>query len=421
MIGKTLNLNDEERSVIERAEAALACGLELKRWWQKTAASGTYPNSYRQACVFNRPEDHSFGFYGDAAIGNMTLPVNGNVQHMFYDAPKAAEARRGRAAEWMQAQVREFVLHYFLRVSDYRLPQQVPNPDRKPAGRFLEFLSQCPKSEQQREGFGFNQLFYKDAQSGEVKRFPEDKRCAIVDVRLLGEKYEWIVMKNPIFNFDLRLSPLGNEGPQFVLPLPESNYLVISKDFVIDEDRPEPGLRGRYGVGYAFINDPGPPGLFAYGPGQLEPAFEQLNWEINDDGEVVAKFFFVARQPQRILNVSLDPTRWGETFANLLQLDRPPAFLQQARDAMKRLSLPTPTFDPVLSTVRLMNLLTANQAAERLCISRVQILKDLLYVHFMQHYQTAVGSLQTWRQITNWLDRSTLPDFVLTGRSVYEP
>lgn len=321
----------------------------------------------------------------------------------------------------MQAQVREFVLHYFLRVSDYRLPQQVPNPDRKPAGRFLEFLSQCPKSEQQREGFGFNQLFYKDAQSGEVKRFPEDKRCAIVDVRLLGEKYEWIVMKNPIFNFDLRLSPLGNEGPQFVLPLPESNYLVISKDFVIDEDRPEPGLRGRYGVGYAFINDPGPPGLFAYGPGQLEPAFEQLNWEINDDGEVVAKFFFVARQPQRILNVSLDPTRWGETFANLLQLDRPPAFLQQARDAMKRLSLPTPTFDPVLSTVRLMNLLTANQAAERLCISRVQILKDLLYVHFMQHYQTAVGSLQTWRQITNWLDRSTLPDFVLTGRSVYEP
>jgi hypothetical protein len=78
---------------------------------------------------------------------------------------------------------------------------------------------------------------------------------------------------------------------------------------------------------------------------------------------------------------------------------------------------PTNSFDPVYSFVSLANTLTANQAAQTLCISREQLNKDFLAQHFMQHYVTIVGSLLTWRQIPDWLDRAALPEWVITGRS----
>ena len=410
------NFTDQELQVIQRAESALACGLELKRWWQQASENHSYPNPYRQAFVFNRPDDFSCGFYGEAKVGGRRLPINGNVQHMFYDAPKASE-RGGSQAQWMQSQIREFVLRYFLRVSDYRQPQQVVAPVRESTRPLFDFFSQCPKGDPQLEGFGFTQLFFKLKETGEILRFPRDQRLAIIDLHEVGRKYEWIVLRNPIFNFDLRLSPFGNNGPQFVLPLPEANYLVISKDFVVDEDRPDVGLLGRYGIGYAFINAPGPPGVFAYGPGQLEPAFEQLNWEVNENGEVMAKFVFVARQPERILNISLNPLQWGGTISKLLRFKTGARILQPFADALMLAPLLNSTFDPVFTSVRLLNLITANQAAQQLCISRVQIIKELLFVHFLQHYQTAVGSIQTWRQISDWLDEDALPDWVKTGVS----
>ena len=43
-----------------------------------------------------------------------------------------------------------------------------------------------------RKGFGFSQLYYK-LRDGGVARFPPEQEFAIVDVRELYSRYEWIV------------------------------------------------------------------------------------------------------------------------------------------------------------------------------------------------------------------------------------
>ena len=74
-------------------------------------------------------------------------------------------------------------------------------------------------------------------------------------------------------------------------------------------------------------------------------------------------------------------------------------------------------FDPIFPAVDLLNAVTFGQAGERLCISRRQLQKEFLFLHFLQHRQALVGSLQTWRQVPDWLDTKALPSFVRTGRS----
>jgi hypothetical protein len=71
----------------------------------------------------------------------------------------------------------------------------------------------------------------------------------------------------------------------------------------------------------------------------------------------------------------------------------------------------------VYGFVGLINGLSANQAAKQLCISRQQLEKDFLAQHFTQHYATIVGSLLTWRQIPDWLDGASLPEWIVTGKS----
>ena len=87
------------------------------------------------------------------------------------------------------------------------------------------------------------------------------------------------------------------------------------------------------------------------------------------------------------------------------------------KDALETASGAMDSLDPVYGFVSLANILSANQAAQQLCISREQLNKDFLAQHFTQHYVTLVGSLLTWRQIPDWLDSAALPEWVVLGRS----
>ena len=65
----------------------------------------------------------------------------------------------------------------------------------------------------------------------------------------------------------------------------------------------------------------------------------------------------------------------------------------------------------------MLNFLTAGQAGRIFGLSKDQIIKEALFIHFLQHYQTIVGSLQTWRQINDWTAADELPEWVVSGRS----
>ena len=189
----------------------------------------------------------------------------GIVEDMFYDQPKHAPP------EAVRDELREFVLHYFLRVSAFERPEAYAAADANPPPRAFPRLSWCPTYEANKVGFGFSQQYYKLKASGRYGKFTSEEQSRIVDLRRIGTEFEWIVLKVRIFDFNVALRARGQESARAVVPLREESYLVLSPEFVVADDRPGPGLLGRYGFGYAFIEDPVNAGALAYGPASSRP------------------------------------------------------------------------------------------------------------------------------------------------------
>jgi hypothetical protein len=408
-------LTDEDRLILDRVEGALADGRALKRWWDRTYPDG-FAERFELERVFNRP-DSSFGFFDQVQLDRSPLPVMGNFQDMFYDRTRTPTSLDPQAALWMRDQLREFVLRYFMRVSSFRQPE-VYVEARRPALRpsYLERLSWCPEPNILRQGFGFTQHYYKLRDTGRIGKFPAESESAISDLREIGRRYEWIVVKVRIFDFSFSFRPFGPNGPELSFPLTEESYLVLSRDFILEEDAPAPDCLGRYGLGYSFIRDP-TQGLIGYGPGQFRAAIEIINFDVSKRGEIRVSMIFVADRPERIANVSLNPVDWSFRLADLFSFGMTSQLLGPAKNTLQRIPTVVDSFDPVYGFVSLINALTANQAAQQLCISREQLEKDFLAQHFIQHYVTVVGSLLTWRQIPDWLDAANLPEWVVRGKS----
>jgi hypothetical protein len=406
-------LTDQDCAILGSVENALTNGLQLKQWWEQTDATHSYANRFETASTFNRP-DHSFAFFDQAPLYGQPLQVMGDVMDLFYDRPKTpAEA----GAAWMQEQIREFILHYFMRVSDFRRPQAYISPTRPTPAPLLQPFSWCPDVSPVHQGFGYAQFYYKLRDSGRVGKFPEEERFAVVDVRELEQKYEWIVLRVRIFDFNLTFRPLGQEFPEVGIPLLAQQWVVASRDFTLNEDHPAPQVLGQYGYGYAVLKDPTDRGLLAYGPGQFDAGFQLFHFRVLDTGEVRVKLVFVVNRPERILNLSLNPVTWSLTLADLVSFGLSSQFVEPVQGMLAQLPFRGVSLDPVFGSIALLNWLTGGLAARELCISRDDLDKEFLVQHFMQNYDLIVGSLQTWRQIPDWLDSAGLSEWVVKGIS----
>jgi hypothetical protein len=386
-------------------ERALADGLQLKEWWGRVDTVNGYSEPFEVVRTFNKA-DRALGFFERAPLSGRQFPVMGVVQESFFDQPKHAPG------EAVRAELREFVLRYFLRVSDLRLPEAEADPGRR-GDPFLPGLSWCPRPRPNRIGFGFSQLYYKLRGSGRVGKFPEAQEFAIIDLRQLGSTYEWVVLKVRLFDFNLTFRPLGPDGVALVLPLFEENYLVLSADFVTNRDGPAPGVLGEYGLGYALIQYVARPGVLAYGPGRFRAGFQLITFQVLDGGETHARLAFVVNQPEQILRLPLDPLSWGLRLADLMSLGQGARLFAPLRGWLDR--LPGNGFDPLGGYIALANLATAGLAARELCVSREQLKKDFLVQHFMQHYQMLTGALLTWRRVPDWRDEAAIPREIVEG------
>jgi len=409
----TQGLTTQDRMVLDKVERYLQDGLTLKRWWEQTNGTNRDYERFPLGRTFHRPNT-SYGFFGKATVRGTDMPVMGNVQEVFYDSPKAPPSLLAKCAAWTGDQIREFVLHYFMRVSSFRRAEGFLGPSPPSQSPFSRPWSWCSDPRPMREGFGFSQLYYKLRDGGQIGKFKDE--FAIVDLREIGPKYEWIVVKVKIFDFNLKFVPFGSKGPEIAYGLDEESYLVLSREFVLDESQPSPGLLGRYGLGYAFIKSPSQ-GLLAYGPGEFDAACELIHFHVGEKGQITVRMTFVVNQPSKILNLQFDPLNWAFGIADLMTMGVSREFLGPLRTAFKEFSLAVPGPDPMYSSIVLLNILSAGYAAERLCISKEQLDKLFLLQHFMQHHETIVGSLLTWRQVDNWLDAASLPEWVVSGRS----
>ena len=389
----------------------LAKGLDLKHWWNNVERQGGPAQRFQLERSFNRAT-RSYGFYGEAPVGGKIMPVMGNVQEMFYDQVRGPGVERSNA-EWIALQLREFVLKYFMRISSFRPPEAyTAAPQRTPSS--LDFLSWCPNPPEARIGFGFKQLFYKNATTREVQPFSPHEQFAIVDQRQVGNMYEWLLLKVRIFDFSFRIRPLGTINPELVFTLDEHSYLVVHREFINNKERPLAGVLGDYGIGYSFLRSP-TRGAFGYGPGEFEAALELINFRVYESGYISVRMVFISNRPAAITNVVIDPVGWGFRLADLFSFGRASQWLRPIREELERAPLQF-SIDPVLMYVFAANLLTGGAAAQTLCISQEQLEKAFLLQHFKQHYETVLGSLATWRRFPDWLDEKNLPQWVTSGR-----
>lgn len=426
-----VSITKEDRAILDSVDKYLKVGIDLKKWWDEVygkwkdkgytskafeAAKNHFAESFKLGFTLNRPEDASFGYYDETTVDGKTMPIMGNYQAMFYDQPKGPEQNAGQS---MHDQIREFVLHYFMRVADFREPQPVSEDEDGPPSPLLRPIYFCPGKGQD-IGFGFSQLFYKCVGESEVREFSDDDRYRIVDLRTIIKpenpedvKYEWVVLKVDIFDFKFTYSPFGDSGLQMVFPLKEGSYLVMHKDFMINNE-----ADGEYGFGYAFIKNPGK-SLLAFGPGEFDAAIELINFKVNKDtGKTNVEMVFVVNKPERVTNLSLNPIDLGFSAADLVSFGMASRLFGPMKNALDRIPFPGANVDPPLAFIRGLNLMTGNLAAKEFCISVRAINNVFLVKHFLQHYQTIAGSLQTWRQIQDWtVCEEKLPDWIVKGVS----
>lgn len=416
-------LSEQDRRVLDDVERYLSRGRELQRWWLAShgdlaADAGSerrpFEDSFELAFTSNRP-DTSFGFFDTARVDGRDVPVLGNYQRQFYDRPKSGVERASDAARHIDGQLREFVLRYFLRVADFRAPQPHATGQPQPPW-YLSPVSLCFRDDAPRRGFGYEQLYYKRRDDGRVGKFPAGERSAVVDLRQIGRRYEWLVLRVNIFGFAFGYAPFGDASPNLRLPLAESSLLVVSPTFVHDEGDGSDGRLGHYGLGYAFLRNPRP-SLLAWGPGKFDAGFQSIDFEVLGDGRIRVHMVFVANRPTAVANVPMDPLLAGAEALDLLSGGRAGRLTEPVRRLLGGLPGSRMRFDPVLPAMALANLATGGLAGRALCLDREQLERQLILVHFHQHYNAIQGSLQTWRQIGDWLDEASLPRWVVTGRS----
>lgn len=407
-------LTVDELAVIDDVERALGDGLKLKIWWERKEKTGSYAQPFEPVRSFNKA-DRVTGFLDSAQLDCKELPVMGLVQEMLFDQPKQA------GAEKVRDEFREFILHYFLRVSSFQEPEaSIPKDQhaKGSVGRAFQPFSLCPESLDTRRGFGYVQLYYKLRESGVVGKFARHLQPRIVDLRHIGDVYEWIVLKVNVFNFDYTYTPLARQLFSIVFPLQEETYIAISRDFVVNLDGPTPDLLGRYGLGYALLKPAPRKTIFAYGPGYFTAGFQLIDFEVRKDGQTRARLVFVSNRPTQVMSIDLDPVGVSFWFADLMSFGLASRFFGPAKRILQRFSPRIRNFDPVTTYIAIANILTGGMAADQLCASLEALERNpMLITHFREHYQLIVGALMTWRHVQSWLDPAHIPDGVKEGTS----
>jgi hypothetical protein len=405
-------INDADRVVIDDAELALADGLSLRRWWQQKEATNSYAEPFELARIFNRSARVT-GFFDVAPLGNGTLPVMGLVQEMLFDQPKQALPVKVRD------ELREFVLHYFMRVSSFQQPTSYVPEDqlrKTNVNRVFQPLSFCPNPVDARAGFGYTQLYYKLRGSGFVGKFPSHLQPRISDLRRLADIYEWIVLQVDILNFNLSFTPFAGDWFSLNFPLREETYIVISKDFVTNVDNPTPDLLGQYGLGYALLKPAPRPTIFAYGPGHFDAGFQLIDFNVDSRGKINVRMVFVSNRPQQVLDLDINPVSVGFAFADLMTFGLASRFFAPVRETLERFSPRLQNLDPVTAYISAVNIATGNFARDELCTSLETLERDpMLLTHFMEHYEMISGALVTWRHVQSWLNRADLPEGLKEG------
>jgi hypothetical protein len=390
-------LEQKDAALLDLAAESVAEGLELKSWWESQHAAGERFQERFEIIRSSHPADRSYGFYDEAPLRSGRLRMLGCYQEMMFDRPGLADRR------WKE-NLREYVLHYFLRTSGFREPAPVGGGD---LGAFQQgFRGLSPDVYTSLHGLSFTQQYFRLV-TGETGSFAAEDRCAVVDQRDLGSVFAWIVMKANVHDFKLVLRPFGTMGPQLVLPLQQETWLVTGPGFVVDKG-------DEFGVGYAILRH-APLGRFlAYGPSQFEHGFGSIVFRIERDNTIRVRMAFAANRPTKVMNIPYDPVEMTFRAAKKLSMGATKK-LTDVLDSILPSFAGTRGFDPVQAYIALANGLTGGAAGQHFGFSLAQLERSFLVQHYMDHYRMIRGALMTYRSVPDWQAEASLPWSIRTG------
>lgn len=394
-------------------ETALAQALDLKAWWARVEAGQEkverfelFPATPGAAPVW--------GFFGEAPVQGETLPVMGDVVDVFFDQPRVSPGAQQQAAHWMVEQIEEFALHYWLRAEASALPEPYPELGHGDPAPFLRWLSLCFPTDQDFSGAGNLQQSYKLRAGGRVGRFPPRERPAIVDLRELETTYDWITLDSRLFYFNITLGGVGDDAPSVVVPLRTVAHCVTSAALSENRRAPEPGTMAVFGPGFGLMRAE-TPGVLAVSPSMIQPGLRLQHLRVLATGEVRFRGVMIMPRPRQIVNLSLLAPELFLDFADAVTLGAARRWTRPMKEALNKVPLPDVGFDPVLGSIRLLNLLTWNRAATELCISKEQLEKEILAKDAAGMEQITLAARQIWLEVPDWLDGDAIPPWVVRG------
>jgi hypothetical protein len=340
-----LSMLPADLEVLDLAERALADGGEIQRWFQRKQRNEDYAERLPVSSEYG-PADEGFGFFDEAAVGGSRLGVMGFAQDLFFDRQKVGDP------ETIRAQLREFVLRYLLRVSGMA-------------------------------GTSYQQLYFKLAATGQIGKFVNQERAQIVDLREIGSKYDWIVLKAEAST--------------------DSGYVMIGPGLVTDTDGPGSIDLAEYGYGFAFVPNPaGKTGMLANRSGYVHCGVQTITFRLTADGEIRARTLFVVNRPDRIAAVDVDPIGWGLQVADRVTFRMASRIVSPVLAMTERLPLKASRVDPVAAYLWMANAMTGGLAEKHLGLSKAVLEKRMLLAHFKQHEDMLHRLLQVWRMVPDW-------------------
>ena len=395
-----------EYELLTQVELYLDRGRELLDWWRGLPARRVRP------ALRTRPHLQRAGHrlrllrHRDR---RRPMPVMGNFQEMFYDQPKAGRNRGvdGGVDARPGAGVRAALLHAGLRL---RAPQGFADSWRPPTSSAVSAAALVPRRTPALRGFGFQQLYYKRRGRRGAAAFPDERALAIVDLRELGERYEWIVVKVCIFDFEFHRRAVRCGRPAMSRAAREESYLCCRADL---RDRRGGRRRraccGRYGVGYAFIQQPDS-GHAGVRPGRVRRRHRDDHLR-GPRRRLGARADGLRRQPAGAHRRTSSSTRsagprtgCGMTWPLGLR-HRGTAPSPASPTPCRARARDRPGVRLHRSRRRVSGGLSADRAVHHARAARQRVPVQ----HYMQHYQTIAGSLATWRLVPDWLRWASLP------------
>jgi hypothetical protein len=309
-------------------ERALAIGRDLSSWWTDVEAGLESVERFVLAPGFPGG-DAVRGFFGDVRAGGSAERYMGYASDYFFDLAGGTAADRPEAAAWLVNQAEEFALRYWLRAEAWALPEPYVDMPRPVAPELA----------------GFTNLMqaFKTRADGAVGRFPDAIARAIVDLRELETRYEWITLRRSARDLHVSLAVPGSSTLSVSAPLAASSTLALHADLTVRRRLPGPGIIGEFGAGFCPVPPAGLQSLVG-DFGFLQTGLRRQTLRVYDTGEMRLRAVTIMR-------------RWTAPLESV---------------------------------------------AKRLLRAHATHLRDQL-----------LGTRDIWQQVSNWLDASSIPGWLL--------